>query len=178
MDVDNRSVVDALKKCRSRNPTTNGLMVRLFELQIAQGFWLSLRWVPTAKSQSADAITRPGTADIIRLRPAVFQRLEEFFGEFTIDLMASSENAQQGPTTGAGGRRRLPFFSRDHCEGSAGVDFFSQNAAVTPGENTPAFGYCFPPLVMAGHYAVEQHLAECRPHVVIVVPDMRDYWFP
>ena len=128
------------------------------------------------ENQSADAITRPGRAEIIRLRPAVFQRLREFFGEFTVDLMASSENPQEDPTTGAVKRRRLPFFSRYHCEGSAGVDFFSQNAAVTPGENTPAFGYCFPPPVMAGH--VVQHLAECRSHAVIVVPDVREYWFP
>ena len=50
LDVDNRSVVDAFKKGRSKNPTTHGLLVRLFELQADQGFWLSLRWVPTAEN--------------------------------------------------------------------------------------------------------------------------------
>ena len=90
--------------------------------------------------------------------------------------MASSENAQEGPKTRAGERRRLPFFSRYHCEASAGLNFFSPNAAVTTGGNMPAFGYCFPPPVMAGH--VVQHLAECRAHAVIVVPDVREYWFP
>ena len=90
--------------------------------------------------------------------------------------MASSENAQDSPTTGAGERRRLWFFSRYHCKGSAGVDFFGQNAAVTPRENTPEFGYCFPSPVMVGH--VVQHLAEWRAHTVIVVPDVRNYWFP
>ena len=89
--------------------------------------------------------------------------------------MASFENAQEGPATGAGERRRLPFFLRYHCEGSAGLDFFSPNAAVTAEENTPAFGYCFPPPVMAGH--VVQLLAECRAHAVIVVPDALEYWF-
>ena len=29
---------------------------------------------------------------------------------------------------------------------------------------------------MAGH--VVQHLAECRAHVVIFVPDVLEYWFP
>ena len=176
MGVDNRPVVDAFKKGRSRNPTTRGLLVRLFELQVDQGFWLSLRWVPTSENQSADAITRPTRAEIICLRSAVFQRLREFFGKFTVDLMVFSVNAQEGPTTGASERRRLPLFSRYHCEGSAGVDFFSRNAAVTPRENTPAFGYCFKPPAMAGH--VVQHLAACRAHAVIVAPDVRWYWFP
>ena len=34
-----------------------GLLVVLFELQVDRCFWLSLRWVPTADNQSADAIT-------------------------------------------------------------------------------------------------------------------------
>ena len=46
------------------------------------------------------------------LWPAVFQQLQSFFGEFTVDFMASSENAQEGPTTRTGEKRRLPFFSR------------------------------------------------------------------
>ena len=128
-----------MKKGRSRNPTTQGLLVRLFELQVDQGFWLSLRWVPTAENQSTNAITRPRRPEIIHVRLAVFQRLREFFGEFTVDLLASSENAHEGPTTGTGKRQRLPFVSRYQCEGSAGVDFFRQKVAVTPGENTPAF---------------------------------------
>ena len=169
IDVDNRSVVDAFKKGRSKNLITHELLVGPFELQVDQGFWLSLRWVPTPDNQSADAVSRPGIAEIIRLRPAMFQRLQPFFGEFTVDLMASSENAQDGPATRVGEKRRLPFFSR--YQGSAGVDVFRQNVAVTPGENTTAFGYCFPPPVMVGH--VVQHMAECRAHAVIVLPDVR-----
>ena len=93
MDVDNRSVVDAFKKGRSRNPTTHATLIKLFELQVTEGFWLSLRWAPTADNASADAITRPGRDEIIRLRPTTFQRLRALFGEFTVDPMASSENA-------------------------------------------------------------------------------------
>ena len=40
----------------------------LFELQVDQGFGLSLRGVPTADFQSADIIARPGRADTIRLK--------------------------------------------------------------------------------------------------------------
>ena len=117
-----------------------------------------------------DAITRPGRAEIIRLRPAVFKRLRDFSGEFLVDLMAPSENAQESPATGAGERRRLPFLSWYHCKGSAGVDFFSQNAVAMPVENTPTFGYCYPPPVMVGHAV--QHFADCRAHAMIVVPDV------
>ena len=46
---------------------THGSRVRLFELQEDQGFELSLRGVPTADFQSADVITRPERAEIIRL---------------------------------------------------------------------------------------------------------------
>ena len=98
--MDTRSVVDAFKTGRSINPTTHGLQVTHFELQVDQGFWLSLRWVPTAENQSADAIIRPGRAEIIRLQPAVFRRSRDFFREFTVDLRATFEKAQEGPRRG------------------------------------------------------------------------------
>ena len=176
MDVDNRSVVDAFKKGRSRNPTTHAMLEKLFELQVAEGFWLSLRWVPTADNTSADAIARPGRDEIIRLRSTTFRQLRAFFGELTVDLMASSENAQQGQTGGTGEQRRLPFFSRYQCEGSTGVDVFRHNVAVNPGGQEAAFGYCFPPPVMVGH--IVQHMAECRARAVIVIPNVREHWFP
>lgn len=89
--------------------------------------------------------------EILRLRPEVFRRLEQILGVFTVDLMAPSENAQHGREPSTGGRRRLPSFSRHNCEGSDGVDVFWQNVALTPGQSTPAFGFCFPPPIMVGH---------------------------
>lgn len=56
------------------------------------------------------------------------------------------------------------------------MDVFAQNVSLLPGSGERAFGYCFPPPVMAGH--VVQHLAECRAHAVIVVPGTKAYWFP
>ena len=176
MDVYNRSVVNAFKKGRSRNPTTHAMPIKLFELQVTEGFWLSLRWVPTADNASADVITRPGRDEVIRLRPPTFQQLRAFFGEFTVDLMASSENAQHGQARGTSEQRRLPFFSRYHCEGSPGVDVFRHIVAVNPGGQEAAFGSCFPPPVTVGHIA--QHMAECRASTVIVMPDVREHWFP
>jgi len=127
-------------------------------------------------NQTADAITRPSMYEILRLRPEVFQRLEQEFGEFTVDLMASSENAQHGLSTSTGVRSRLPFFSRYHCEGSAGVVVFRQNVAITPGLGIPAFGYCFPPPVMVGH--IVHHMAECGARAVVIIPDLNEYWAP
>ena len=145
MDVDNSATVDAFKKGRSSNSITHKMLKRFFELQAEQGFWLSLKWVPSAANQAADDITRPPMHEILRLRPEAFRRLEQIFGVFTVDLMASSENAQHGLEPATGGRRRLPFFSRYNREGSDGVDVFRQNVALNPGQGTPAFGFCFPP---------------------------------
>ena len=156
MDAGNRSVVDAFKKGRSRNPTTHAMLIKL-SVQVTEGFWLSLRWVSTADNASAGNITRPGRDEIIRLRPTTFQQLRAFFGEFTVDLMASSENAQHGQARSTSELQRLPFISRYHCEGSAGVDVFCHNVAVDPGGQETAFGYCFPPPVMVRH--IVQHLS-------------------
>ena len=61
MGVDSHTGVDAFT-------ATHGSRVRLFELQVDQGFVLSLRGLPTVDLQSADVITRPGRAEIIALK--------------------------------------------------------------------------------------------------------------
>ena len=88
----------------------------------------------------------------------------------------SSENAQEGLIIRTGEKRRLPFFSRYHCEGSARVGVFRQNVEVTPGGNARAFAYCFPSPGMVVH--VIQHMAECEAHAVIALSGVRAYWFP
>ena len=131
---------------------------------------MSLRWVPTADNASAAAVTRPGRDEILPLRLTTFQQLRAFFGDFTVDLMASSENARLGPAIGTGDQRRLPFYSRYHCKGSAGVEVFRHRVSVTPGGQTAAVGYCERPRVMVVH--VVQHMAECKAHAVIDIPDV------
>ena len=110
------------------------------------------------------------------MRPTTLQQLRAFFGDFIVDLMASSDNAHLCPARKTGEQRRLPFYSRYQCEGSAGVDVFRHNAYVTPGGQTTAFGYCFSLPAMVGH--VVQPMAERRGRTVIVVPDVRGHWFP
>ena len=174
--VDSTAVVGSFNKGRARNPVAHKMLIDLFDLQVSQGFWLSLQWVPTADNHAPDAITRPSRDENLQLRPARFEELQAFFGEFTVDLIASSENAHRGAADAAGHRRRLPFFSRYHCEGSAGVGVLSQNVAITPGTNDVAFAFVFPPPVMVG--VVVQHLADCKAHAVVILPDVHGYWFP
>lgn len=45
-----------------------------------------------------------------------------------------------------------------------------------PGSGSKAFGVCLPPPLMVEH--VLQHLFECRAHTVVLVPDIKAYWFP
>lgn len=177
MDVDNSATVDAFRRGRSSNSVMHKMLVQLFTLQVEHGFWLSIHWVPSAANHAVDTITLPGLHEIIRLHQEVFDELLLlFFDLFTVDLMASSENAQRVCALASGDREQLPFFSRYHCEGSAWVDAFRQNVATTPGLGTKAFGYCFSRQVMAGH--VVQRLAECQAHAVLVLPDVQDYWSP
>ena len=134
-------------------------------------FWLSLRWVPTTENGIADAITIPSREEIVGPTAQAFQRLWGDSGEFTVDLMLSTQSAQVTP-----GGTRLPFFSTYHCQDSAGVDVFAQDVAFVPGSRTRAFGFGFPSPVMVG--PVLQHLAECSARKVVVVPDTRPFWYP
>ena len=172
IDVDNQSVVGAFNRGRARDRETHALLVQLFDLQVAYGFMLSLKWIPTAANGVADAISRPSRESIIRLTPDAFRVLWDTLGPFNIDLMASTASAQRPP----GDTETLPFFSLYDCEGSSGVDVLSQDVSRVPGTGEPAFGYGFPPPVMAGH--IVQHLAECHARAVILVPDTNAYWFP
>ena len=56
------------------------------------------------------------------------------------------------------------------------TDVLAHNVSIVPGTRIPAFGFRFPPPIMAGH--IVQHLVECRAHVVVFLPDAKAYWFP
>lgn len=102
----------------------------------------------------------------------MFGVLGDIVGPFTIDLMASDASVRRVPGSGV----VLSFFSRCDCEGSGVVDTFAKNVLLQPGSGGRAFGYCFPPPVVADH--VVQHLAECNAHAGIVVQVTTVYWFP
>ena len=115
---------------------------------------LTLKWVPTADNDIADAISRPARESLIRLKPLAFQELWGALGPFNFDLMASTESAQKV----RGSNDRLPFYSQYDCEGSSGTDVRAQDVSQLPGTGERMFGYCFPPPVMVG--VIVQHLAE------------------
>ena len=93
-------------------------------------------------------------------------------GPFNVDLMACTASVVRFSLTG----EALPFFSRYDCAGSAGTDVFAQDVSILPGTRGPAFGFCFPPPIMAGHIVL--HMAEYKAHAVALLPDVKAYWFP
>ena len=72
--------------------------------------------------------------------------------------------------------RALPFYSRYHTAGTAGVDVFSQDLSHMPGSANACFGYCFPPPQMVA--VVLQHMQSCKARAVVVVPDGTQSSFP
>ena len=66
-----------------------------------------------------------------------------------MDLMETDTSAQRAPIGGGLIRRRLPFYSRFHANGTVGVDVFSHNeihAWVAPKMSWPLF----PTTVLSG----------------------------
>lgn len=169
--VDSSAVVGAFGRGRAKNRDAHALLVRLFELQVEYEFLLSLKWIPTADNAVADAISRPSRESTIRLAAAAFRTLWGTLSPFSVDLMARAASAQRSPASG----RVLPLLSQYDCPGSAGSDALTQDVSRVPGTDTLAFGFCFPPPIMAGH--VVQHLDECRAHAVVVLPDIKAYRF-
>ena len=72
--------------------------------------------------------------------------------------------------------KALNFFSQYDCDGSAGTDVLAHDVSIVPGTRVLAFGFCFPPPVMAGH--IVQLLAECEARAVVVLLDVEAYRFP
>ena len=50
-----------------------------------------------------------------------------------MDLMATDTSAQRAAIEAGLTRQRLPFYSRFHTNGTAGIDVFSHNVNHTPG---------------------------------------------
>ena len=175
-DVDNLTVVHNFRKDWARDATVHRLLRAVFDLQMREGLWLRLRWIPFEANVEADSITRPGRDEFVRLRPHVFAELWSFFGAFDIDLMASPVSSHCIPVAALEAGNQLPCFTRYACEDSAGVDFFSQDVSRVTGESARAFGFCFPPTALV--IPAVQHLAEQRAHAVVLLPLVAGLWEP
>ena len=137
------------------------LLLQLFALQFEYGFMSSLKWISPAENVVADAISRPSREAIIRIAPAAFRAIWDEMGPFNVEFMACTASVLLSPVSG----EALPFISHYDCAGSAGTDLLAQDTSIVPGTPTPAFGFCFPSPVTAGHIA--QHLAECKAYHVV-----------
>ena len=90
--------------------------------------------------------------------------------------MATDTSAQRASIGGGLIRRRLPFYSRFHTNGTAGVDEFSHNVNHMPGPLRKSFCYCFSQPYFVG--VVLAHISKCEARAVLVVPNTRESWFP
>ena len=93
-----------------------------------------------------------------------------------MDLMSTDTSVQWIPGGGQDADRPLPFYSRYHTDGTAGVDVLSQDVSHMPGSANACFGFCFPPPQTIA--VVLQHIQGCEARAVVVVPVDRQSWFP
>ena len=53
---------------------------------------------------------------------------------------------------------------------------FAHNVSLVSDTSVHAVGFCFPPPILAGHLV--QHLEECKARAVVLLSDVKAYWFP
>ena len=90
--------------------------------------------------------------------------------------MATGASAQRAPTGGGSLHRTLPFYSRFHTNGTAGVDIFSLNVSHMSASLRICFGYYFPQLSLVGD--VLAHMSKCYARAANVGPNIRASRFP
>ena len=177
VDVDNTTMFYAFRKGRARDERMHDHIKSLFWLQVDFDSTLKLKWVRSADNKDADDLTQSGAVGHVRLEQRrCFGRLWVEWGGFDVDLMATGTSVQRIPGGGQDADRALPFYSRYHTDGTAGVDVLSQGVSHMPGSANACFGLCFPPLQMIA--VVLQHMQGCKARAVVVVPDDRQSWFP
>ena len=118
----NHNVFCAFRKGRAGDERMHDLIKFFFWLQVASDFTLKLKWVCSADNKDADDLTRPGAVDHVRLEQRCFVCLWEKWGGFDMDLMATGTSVQWILGVGRDADRALPFYSRYHTAGTAGVD--------------------------------------------------------
>ena len=174
--VDNTTMFHAFRKGRARDERMHDLITSLFWLQIDSHFTLKLKWVCSAEKKDTDDLTRPGAVEHVRLEQRCFGRLWKEWGGFDMELMATGTFVQRIPGGGHGVDRALPFYSRYHTDGTAGVDVLGQDVSHMSGSVNVCFSFCFPPPQMIA--TVYHHMQGCKARAVVVVPDDRQSWFP
>jgi hypothetical protein len=108
------------------------LALQVLELALKLNLDLNPNWVSRTdpRLQKADAMTKQVNTDDWSIHPEAFGMLQQWFGKFSVDLSASSENFKVAR-----------FYSYAFSADSAGVDAFSMSW-----EGKKA--YCAPPIVL------------------------------
>lgn len=76
-----------------------------------QGFWLSLRWVPAADSQSVDEIIRPARIEIIRLKKQPRSKGRgRSWGNSPLTFLHRPRLPKKSLAMGTGEQQELPFY--------------------------------------------------------------------
>lgn len=162
------------------NPFMTQVALDTFQLQRENNMYLDRVAYVASADNPADLPSRQYDTGDYRLHPALFAYLWSHpqFGArygnrgFTMDWMASHRNAQRHPVTGD----RLPFYSRYHDVGAAGVDMFAQDLR----SYGPILcnGYINPPWVLLP--AVLAYLRESHAVGTIIVPELvpLPLWWP
>ena len=143
-----------------RSVRCNDLAIQIWEFARSIKVWLSCTYIPGKQNTEADFQSRVFTDDKEwQLNPELFQKIENCFGGFDLDLFASRLNAQV---------RRYVSWRAD--PGAEFVDAFTIDWSST-------FNYAFPPfsLLTKALQKIETDRARC----VLVVPNWpTQAWFP
>ena len=131
-DIDNEVFHDSFKRGRAKNTLMHEMFVGSIWLQVEHDFILQLRWVNSKASAEADALSRPGSDDYVRLDAAVFGSLYTWAGGFDMDLMATPASVHQKWVAGRKTQENIPLYSRYRTSGCAGVDVLTQNVNFMP----------------------------------------------
>lgn len=148
----------------------------LFWLLIQEDFTLKLSTVKPAETPKQMTRINPSwtnTSELYPVNRSTFAELWKWTGHFDMDLMATSSSAQTVQAADPAAVNRLPFSSCCRTDGSGGVDvrrFDPNNVNRMGGQSIPTVFYLWfpPPVALMAHF-VSQHMAECRPRVVIMV---------
>lgn len=75
VDVDNKTLLHAFSRSRSRDLHTQEIITELFWFQVRRDFTLKLRWVCSAANAEADYLSRTEAGEYVRLEIAKFATL-------------------------------------------------------------------------------------------------------
>ena len=160
--VDNMNLLNFWNNEGGKNLSLTDEIKTLFLLCLNLNVSLNLYYLPS-KCMPADAPSRFSSDIDCCLSESSWRLVDRTFGPHTVDMMAIPSNVRadsQGHS--------LKFFSPFPCEGSSGINVFSQQ--LSPAE----IYYIFPPFVLIG--PLLKFLLPCQAPTTIVIPGVYKTW--